>query len=87
MTRMRVATPCYFVNYFQGSQPLSYSTEETGEIPMNTPFSILGSTQMPNAAKLIARMDHGQGLIDRFLFTAPLPSVQRLLKFKELEIT
>ena len=50
----------------------SYSTEETREIPMNTPFSILGSTQMPNAAKLIARMDRGQGLIDRLLFTAPL---------------
>jgi hypothetical protein len=42
------------------------------EIPSNTPFSILGCTQMPNTAKLIARMDHGQGLIDRFLITVPL---------------
>lgn len=50
----------------------SYSTEQTREIPSNTPFSILGCTQMPNAAKLIARMDHGQGLIDRFLITVPL---------------
>lgn len=27
---------------------------------------------MPNAAKLIPRMDHGQGLVNRFLVTAPL---------------
>lgn len=50
----------------------SYSTEDNREIPANTPFSIMGSTQMPNAAKLIARMDHGQGLVDRFLVTVPL---------------
>lgn len=50
----------------------NYSTEKTREIRTNTPFSILGCTQMPNAAKLIARMDNGQGLVDRFLVAVPL---------------
>ena len=36
-----------------------YSTEKVPEIPGNTPFSILGSTQIPNAPKLVARMDQG----------------------------
>ena len=49
-----------------------YSTEESRVIPANTPFSILGSTQLLNVAKLIAKMDHGHGLVDRFLFAIPL---------------
>ena len=49
----------------------TYSTESNRDIPANTPFAILGYTQMPNAAKLIARMDQGQGLIDRFLLAVP----------------
>ena len=49
-----------------------YSTEKIREIPANTPFSILGCTQIQNAAKLIARMDQGHGLIDRFLISVPL---------------
>ena len=49
----------------------TYSTESNRDIPANTPFAILGCTQMPNAAKLIARMDQGQGLIDRFLLAVP----------------
>lgn len=49
-----------------------YSTEESRVIPANTPFSILGSTQLLNVAKLIARMDHGHGLVDRFLLAFPL---------------
>ena len=49
-----------------------YSTEESRVIPPNTPFSILGSTQLLNAAKLIAKMDHGHGLVDRMLFAVPL---------------
>ena len=49
-----------------------YSTEETRIIPSNTAFSILGSTQLLNAAKLIAKMDHGHGLIDRILTATPL---------------
>lgn len=49
-----------------------YATEETREIDRNTPFTVLGSTQLPNAAKLLARMDKGQGLIDRFLISVPL---------------
>ena len=49
-----------------------YSTEESRVIPQNTPFSILGSTQLQNAAKLIAKMDHGHGLVDRMLIATPL---------------
>ena len=49
-----------------------YSTEESRIIPADTPFSILGATQLLNVAKLIARMDHGHGLVDRFLFPIPL---------------
>ena len=41
-------------------------------IPPNTPFSILGSTQLLNAAKLVAKMDHGHDLVDRMLFATPL---------------
>ena len=48
-----------------------YATEDTREIDENTPFSILGCTQMPNAAKLVAKMDKGQGLLDRFLISVP----------------
>ena len=36
------------------------------------PFSILGSKQPLNAAKLIAKMDHGHGLSDRLLIATPL---------------
>ena len=50
----------------------TYSTEETRVIPPNTPFSILGSTQLLNAAKLVAKMDHGHGLVDRMLIATPL---------------
>ena len=32
---------------------------------------LLGSTQLVNAAKLIAIMDHGHGLVDRFLIATP----------------
>jgi len=49
-----------------------YSTEDTRVTPSNAPFSILGSTQLLNAAKLIARMDQGHGLVDRMLFAIPL---------------
>ena len=49
-----------------------YSTEQTRVIDQNTPFSILGSTQLVNAAKVVAKMDHGHGLIDRLLIATPL---------------
>ncbi|KAL9977383.1 hypothetical protein ACROYT_G014777 [Oculina patagonica] len=41
--------------------------EESRVIPANTPFSILGPTQLLNVAQLITKMDHGHGLVDRFL--------------------
>ena len=50
----------------------SYSTEESRVISPNTPFSILGSTQLLNAAKRVPKMDHGHGLVDRMLIATPL---------------
>ena len=41
-------------------------------IPPNTPFSILESIQLLNTAKLVAKMDHGHGLVDRILIATPL---------------
>lgn len=48
-----------------------FATENVREIPTNVPFSILGTTQVPYAARLICRMDQGHGLLDRFLFLFP----------------
>lgn len=48
-----------------------YATEHAREVPANTPFCILGSTQVPFGARLLCQMDQGHGLIDRFLFVAP----------------
>ena len=48
-----------------------YATEKTHEISTNTPFSILGATQVPFAARLVTLMDQGHGLIDRFLISFP----------------
>ena len=56
-----------------------YASEKTREIGCNVPFSIVGATQVPFAARLIARMDQGHGLLDRFLFIFPTclwPSLQ-----------
>lgn len=64
---------CMLCKLFSGERcSYHYSTEESRVIPPNTPFSILGSTQLLNAAKLIAKMDHGHGLIDRILIATPL---------------
>lgn len=49
-----------------------FSTEESRLIFPNTPFCLLGSTQLVNAAKLIVRMDQGHGLVDRILLATPL---------------
>ena len=40
--------------------------ESTREISPNVHFSIVGSTQVPFAIRLICRMDQGHGLLDRF---------------------
>ena len=56
-----------------------YASEKTRQIGCNVPFSIVGATQVPFAARLIARMDQGHGLLDRFLFIFPTclrPSLQ-----------
>ena len=53
------------------SSSYRYATERTREIPPNVPFSILGSTQVPYAARLLCRMDQGHGLLDRFTFIFP----------------
>ena len=54
------------------SSSYRYATERTREIPPNVPFSILGSTQVPYAARLLCRMDQGHGLLDRFTFIFPV---------------
>ena len=54
------------------SSSYRYATELTREIPPNVPFSILGSTQVPYAARLLCRMDQGHGLLDRFTFIFPV---------------
>ena len=48
-----------------------YATERTREIAANTPFCILGATQIPFAARLVALLDQGHGVLDRFLITFP----------------
>ena len=48
-----------------------YATEKVREITENTPFSILGSTQIPFVARIISQLDQGHGLLLRFLFTFP----------------
>ena len=52
--------------------PITTAPKKLEKIPANTPFSILGCTQIQNAAKLIAQMDQGHGFIDRFLILVPL---------------
>ncbi|KAK3726241.1 hypothetical protein QZH41_001309 [Actinostola sp. cb2023] len=56
-----------------------YASEKIREIGSNVYFSTVGATQVPFAARLIARMDQGHGLFDRFLFLFPSclrPSVE-----------
>ena len=63
-----------------------YATEKTREIPGNVPFGILGTTQMPYAARLLSRLDQGHGLLDRFLLCAPIclrPSPEDTIEAKE----
>ena len=48
-----------------------YATEAARESGENTPFCILGSTQVPFAARIISQLDQGHGLLDRFLFSFP----------------
>lgn len=60
-----------------------FSTENARVINAETPFSILGSTQLTNAAKLIARMDHGHGLVDRILLATPLAYRPTLTQMEE----
>ena len=48
-----------------------FSTENVREIGPDTPFAILGATQVSNAARLLCRMDSGHGLVDRFLIAIP----------------
>ena len=64
---------CRFCQLFSGeSSSYRFAAERTREIPPNIPFSILGSTQVPYAARLLCRMDQGHGLLDRFMFTFPI---------------
>ena len=49
-----------------------FATESARDIEQNTPFCLLGATQLQNAAKIVYRMDQGHGLLDRFLVAIPL---------------
>ena len=57
---------------FSGEQTsYRFATEKTRKIEKNTPFTVLGCTQLPYAARLIARLDRGHGLVDRINFVVP----------------
>lgn len=68
------------------SSTYHFSTENTPVIKAETPFCILGSTQLTNAAKLIARMDHGHGLVDRILIATPLAYRPTLTQMEEAQV-
>ena len=61
-----------FCELFSGERAsYRYATEKIRYIEENTPFTIVGATQVPFAAKIISRMDQGHGLLDRFLVMFP----------------
>ena len=70
-TMLLVISSCC-ASYFQEDVVHIIISEESCIIPVNTPFSILGSTQLLNAPKIITKMDHGHGLVDRMLSAIPL---------------
>lgn len=51
---------------------MTLATSSAREVKENYPFCIIGATQMLPLMKLITVMDEGQGLLDRFLITAPV---------------
>ena len=65
-----------FVSCSQVNACLADMPPKKQEIGCNVPFSIVGATQVPFVARLIARMDQGNNLLDRFLFIYP---TQRML--------
>ena len=50
---------------------LTYATEKCRVIKKNTPFSIIGSTQLPVSTKMECRLDQGHGLLDCFSINVP----------------
>ena len=60
----------------------NYTTEGAKEIN-EKPFSILGCTQMPNTAILVAKMDKGQGLVDWFLISVPYAQCPKSSEIQE----
>lgn len=75
----------YCVNFYLERAALTTTLLRKQElyVPANIPFSILGSTQIVNAAKLISRMDQGHGLVDRILFATPLEYRPTLSEIEE----
>lgn len=49
-----------------------FSTLASRQIDEGTPFCILEGTQIQNAKKILARIDQGHGLVDRFLVAIPV---------------
>ena len=71
---------------FSGEVSYRYATERAREISANTPFCILGVTQVPFAARLLMLLDQRHGLIDRFLITFPKclrPTLQQTNQARE----
>ena len=61
-----------FCELFSGEETTyRFATERSRKIERNTPFTILGCTQLPYTARPIARMDQGHGLLDRMNITIP----------------
>ncbi|KAJ8046754.1 hypothetical protein HOLleu_01090 [Holothuria leucospilota] len=58
---------------FSGEQvSLNYGTQARRDIPQQMPFCIFGSIQVYPLAKIMALLDQGHGLLDRFLISVPL---------------
>ena len=57
---------------FSGEQTAyCFPTEKSRKIEKNTPFSIIGCTKLPYAARLIPRLDQGHRLLDGMIFITP----------------
>lgn len=63
----------FLCELFSGEQAsFSFGTQSQRDIPEKMPFCIFGSIQVYPLAKIIALLDQGHGLLDRFLIAVPL---------------
>ncbi len=77
-----------FCQLFSGEEcSFRFATQQTREIAEDTPFCILGTTQLEVAAKLIACVNHGSGLLDRMILVSPpclRPMANETIQAREL---